>query len=474
MDIQILRDGKETGPYTEEAVQALLKEGSVLINDLAWRPGLPDWVPLMYVLYPAATRPPAPPVAPKPEEPAPAPAPREPASARQKAFLDYVGIAFPPDVTKEDASSLVNDAMENPKDPARLARWNEERLHLHPELFTTEITARKEGRSQRFLEICHEEGASFFEKVTKAHCQVLVAHLDVHSPNWDANERDAATKHFFPALAEKFPQLLTEEGKGKFKAAKQPQAAARHAKSSPVAVKTPPPSKSRAGKVVYAVARGIFVGLIILGLLWVGRGFFVNKPAPKKTSVPTADASPTAPAADEAATSTAPAPAPPVVAPQKETAQAAAPEKPVEAPVATAPAPSPATPEPAMAAAEMKPPETIPVLPGTGESLIPSATPSLIPSSPALPAAGDSLMPAATPGLIPPAGAARTSVILTKAIEITLPFGKISVPPGTAVKIVSQNGSALTVRYLDHVVTIPASSTDLGADPAARTTTTPP
>src|SRR4029434_9207989 len=54
MDIHILRDGKQTGPFSEETVQVLLKQGSILINDLAWQPGMPEWLPLHAVLYPAS------------------------------------------------------------------------------------------------------------------------------------------------------------------------------------------------------------------------------------------------------------------------------------------------------------------------------------------------------------------------------------------------------------------------------------
>ncbi|MGB8166058.1 MAG: GYF domain-containing protein [Chthoniobacteraceae bacterium] len=440
MDIQILRDGKQTGPYTEDAVHELLKQGSVLVNDLAWRPGLSEWVPLVNVLYPAATREPAPPVPAAPAE-APAAEPREPATARQKAFLDYVGIAFAADVSKEDASLLVNEAMEHPKDPTRLARWNEERLHLHPDLFATEIQARKENRPQRFLEICHGEGAPLFEKVTKAHCQVLVSHLDVHAPNWDTHEQEAAAKYFFPALAEKFPQLLTEQGKAKFKVGDKSAAPARPPKSSPVAVRSRPHSGPTVGKVLYAMARGVFVGLMILGLLWVGRGFFVSKAPAKKVSSPATNVSSATPAPETPAP-----PATPESAPESKAAKVETQEKSPEAPVASEPA-APTNPEPAMAATE-------------------SATPA---ASPALGLFGEAPSPAAAPAA-PPSSPARTSVNLTKAVQITLPFGKINVPPGTAVKLVAQNGAALTVRYLDHEIVVPASSTDLGTDPTTGNT----
>ncbi len=439
MDIQIVHNGVQMGPFTEETVHAMLKSGSVLVNDLAWRPGLADWVPLMNVLYPAAATP-APPAAPAASE-TPASEPREPATAKQKAFLSYMSIAFAPDISREDASLLVNNTMENPRDPARLARWNEARLQLHPELFAPEIQARKENRPHRFLEICHAEGAPFFDKVTKAHCQVLVGHLDVRSPHWDANEHDATWKYFFPALAEKFPQLVTDEGRGKFKFADQPAAAPKQVKSTPVAVRTRPSSSPGVGRIIYALARGVFIGLIILGLLWVGRGFFVKKTPPAKKAAVAATSE--APVETESA-----APAPTSTdTPAKEAPPAEAPKPIAAAPAAeAAPAPTPASAEPAMAATE----------------------PKAAPASAEPPAKTEMTGFLSTPEPAP-ATAARTSVVLTKPIPITLPFGKINVPAGTSVKLVSQNGASLTVQYLEHVVTIPASSTDLGADPAAAT-----
>jgi hypothetical protein len=126
MEIYILHDGKELGPFNEETTQSMLKRGEVLISELAWKPGMAEWIPLHSVLYPAPAatgqRPPPPPRG----------AVSEPAGARQKAFLSYMGIAFEPEITRDAAALLVNDALENPKDPGRLMKWNEDRLRLHP------------------------------------------------------------------------------------------------------------------------------------------------------------------------------------------------------------------------------------------------------------------------------------------------------------------------------------------------------
>ena len=283
MDIRILRDGIEIGPFPEETVQNLLKQGSVAITDLAWCSGLPQWVPLANLLYATDTPPPPPGTAPAPPPPPPpgllkhapaapgdAPAaPRatsEPATAKQKAFLSFMGIAFPPEIDRDGASILVNEAMENPRDAARLNRWNKERLKLHPDLFAEEIQAAKEARAQHFFEICETEGTPWFTKVTKAHCQVLVGFLDVHHPHWNDEPDTAATHYFFPAIAEKFPQLMTKEAKGRFKFPEKTKVAKELVNRSPVAVKARPPSPAM------ALVRGLFFGLLILGMLWFVKG----------------------------------------------------------------------------------------------------------------------------------------------------------------------------------------------------------
>src|SRR5436853_11280 len=50
MDILISREGQQSGPYSEADVLALIKAGSVRMSDMAWRPGMGDWLPLQAVL----------------------------------------------------------------------------------------------------------------------------------------------------------------------------------------------------------------------------------------------------------------------------------------------------------------------------------------------------------------------------------------------------------------------------------------
>jgi uncharacterized RDD family membrane protein YckC len=52
------KDGKQTGPFSEEQVQSMLSGGFVAMNDLCWHEGLPAWVPLTQVLVSATHGPP--------------------------------------------------------------------------------------------------------------------------------------------------------------------------------------------------------------------------------------------------------------------------------------------------------------------------------------------------------------------------------------------------------------------------------
>lgn len=255
MNIYILRDGEKMGPFSEEAVRTLLQQGDFEEGDLACRTGASEWEPLSKVLE-AALESPAPP---------PPPPPPEPATTEQIAFLSYFAISIPAGLQKEEAGALITKAKEDPKNAKKLALWEIEKLQLHPDLFAAELKARKEDRAQFFHDLCHTAGSDYFTGVTKAHCQVLVAFLDVKFPRWAANEADATERYFFPAVAEKFPQLVHKAWRGKFHYGHSPGAVAARASKSPTA-KLVQHSVSLVG----ALLRGLLLGLCLLGVLYVG------------------------------------------------------------------------------------------------------------------------------------------------------------------------------------------------------------
>ena len=52
------QDGKKYGPYSEGDVRQWLADGTVAPDALAWREGMPEWVPLSHLLAVAASEPP--------------------------------------------------------------------------------------------------------------------------------------------------------------------------------------------------------------------------------------------------------------------------------------------------------------------------------------------------------------------------------------------------------------------------------
>ncbi len=255
------------GPFSEETTQSFLKQGGVLRDDLAWTPGLAEWTPLAQVLLFSTTHTASP--------------AGESATAKQKAFLTYMGIAFPSGATKEQAAVLVNEAMENPKLNARVLQWNDDRLTLHPDLFAAEAQEKKDARAHRFFEACQNEGADRLADVTPAHCQVLVTYLDVSFPNWDANEHEAARKYFFPAVAEKFPHLVRKAWRGKLRYPDGPRVAPELLQGDPAA------GQRRAGSPFAALVRGIALGSALLLVLYVAMQMFPRENATATTPAPT-------------------------------------------------------------------------------------------------------------------------------------------------------------------------------------------
>ena len=471
MEIYILRNGKEIGPLSEETTQTMLKEGSISPGDFAWCPGMSDWGPLSEVLKPVpAVVPPAPPAAEgSPAETSAQPLSAEPATEKQKAFFSYLGIAFSPDLTKDAASVMINDATEDPKNTARVQQWNEDRLKLHPELFATEIQAKKENRAHHFFELCQTECVEYFTTITKAHCQVLVGFLDVKFPNWDARQDEAAEKFFYPAIAEKFPQLVQKQWRGKFHYAEGKKATAKIAgQAATGALKKPRLSP------LMAVARGIVFGVLILGVLYlvqriVQQGAGRTSPTSKSVEEP-------APVAPKPAEIARPTQTQPVVdaAPPVEPPKASTPTDQTAANLAKPPAP---TPDPGAAPSAMAAGEpvaspmattTAPMasLPGS-EPPVPVAPPPATLPAPAT-IANTSPEPAPTPPATTPEPARtatpRTSVLLTKPVEIPSPYGTIKLGVGTPVKLLTRQGASVKVGYLNNVFTVPVTSTDLEAD----------
>lgn len=468
MDIYILRDGKEIGPFSEETTKTLLGQGSIHEGDYAWHPGLPKWIPLASVLSPAPDSPP--PSEPKPELPTfgsagVSPNGAEAASEKQKALLAYLDIPFSGAITKDQAALLINESIEDPQKVGLLAKWNKDRIKLRPDLFAAEIQEQKEARVGEYFEICQTEGAEYFTKITKAHCQVLVGFLDGKFPNWDEDPKTAPKNYFFPAVAEKFPQLVAKAWKGKLPYDTGSKGA------SEAAAKRPATGKLRRKNAASGFPLGTIARVLVFAAITLGMFFFVKnlfgpdgeKPAtpPPQTGGSTPD-QPASPPLDPLA----PAPAAPLpqAPPAGESVAVVDPPAPVPvepAPPATPTEPPtpPANPDPKMAAdpATPKPADPLPGFPA--DPLAPAPTPPVA-TEPGAPAVPRPPPPAA------PEPVAKGELKLTKPVEVQLAYGKMKLPAGTKVKFVSKEGNLVKVTYLNTALTIPVTSTDFGVPDA--------
>ena len=137
-------------------------------------------------------------------------------SPKQTALLQYLSIGVPS--TKQEASDLIDAAINNEVYAARLSGWNTDRLRLHPRLYEREAAERKASRAESLWSEANDQvgGAGFpIKRITKAQATEAVSFLDTSCPGWDANlwaefgiSIDALYDWFIPAVAKTTPTLV--------------------------------------------------------------------------------------------------------------------------------------------------------------------------------------------------------------------------------------------------------------------------
>lgn len=100
---------------------------------------------------------------------------------------------------------------------------------------------------------------------------------------------------------------------------------------------------------------------------------------------------------------------------------------------------------------------TVPLPPPPAATPAPATVPDLPPEAAAIPP----LSPAEMLAGALPAPAVKTTLLLTKPVAVDLAYGKLTLPAGTAVKLMARQGTQVRVNYQNSVITIPAASTDL-------------
>ncbi len=455
MDIFIIREGRQAGPFTEDAVKAFLTEGSARATDMGWRKGMGDWRALSEVLKTqpeptceSAIQPPA-------DVHGSIGAPDAPvATGKQKAFLKYLGAEFGENLTKERAALAISDALETPKLQPRIRKWHDEKLRQHPDVFQDEIDFRRANRANRYLERAQTEGAEVVKDVTKAHVQVLVESLDKRHPGWESERETALWDYLLPAVGEHFPQLVLPAYKSRLRmggTAKIAGAGTRGMSGGAGAMMPPPAATGTFG----AMMRGVAFGVIALGAIVVGKQY-LQKADDKGAALVAASPAPSATGKNEAPTAKDPASkAPATLFPEKLLAEAKAPEAAPEIPAAPA-APEPA-PAPAPAAANEPAAPPAPAM--AAEKPAPPAPPEEKPAAPA--PATTPPAPAESVAMNAPAPAQRTAVKLINGIGVMLSNGQVTLPAGTPLRYLGTEGTNVRVSWNNNVFFVPAMATDV-------------
>jgi hypothetical protein len=461
MDIFIIREGRQTGPFSSEAVKAQLTEGSARPTDMGWRKGMAEWRPLSEVLKVASD------LAASPSADGHAtngaPEKRGTASAKQKVFLKYLGAEFDEGIARERAALAISDALENPKLQPRIRKWQDEKLRMHADVFQDEIDYRRANRSNRYLERIQTEGSEVLKDVTKAHVQVLVESLDKRHPGWENDRQSALWEYLLPAVGEHFPQLVQPDYKHRLNpggsgVAKGGSGLTRSTLAA-AGVSMPPPARS---STLGAMLRGVVLGVVTLGAIIAGHHYWQQSHSKGGESV-AGMPGPVAPAKSE----TPPAPAEPAAkepaapAPDKRIAEAKAPDGVPENPPAPAPAPAPVAPiEPAAT----PPPPVAAEKPATPMAAEKPAAPEEKPAAPApaVPATppAPTEPPAATPPPAAPA-APRAAVKLIQGIGVMLQNGQVTLPAGTQLRYLGTEGANIRVSWNNSVFFVPAAATDI-------------
>ena len=407
MEIYLLRGGKETGPFDREAVEGMYRRGEVGEMDFAWRSGLVKWERVGDFLRVGKV------------------------TGRESGVVERVKGEELPTFGTVKLSEAESVRVEVEVEEKKKAEWTSEERKI-----------RQAERAVVYQDFCQSVGVEYFTKVSKAHCLVVIGYLDERFPDWDGEVAEASRRYFFPAMAEKFPQLVVAGWRGKLRFEGEKRK-----------VSTGGEGKAWAGwRAVRAIPWPPLGRALVLGGILVGMGWFVFKlsvPAVGKRSG--ASMGLEAKAGGDGAT---------VVEKQ---------ESVLVDPLGGGGAAGKEEADPKMV--ERVPPGKVEPEGGGGVVVDPLApAPSPVVVDPLAPAPSpvvvvDPVVPSVPVAVVPPVevvAVAKSVLKLTKPFEFQLAYGKVRLPVGTSVKFLSREGEMVKVDYLKTILTVPIGSTDYG------------
>ena len=407
MEIYLLRGGKETGPFDREAVEGMYRRGEVGEMDYAWRSGLVKWERVGDFLRVGKV------------------------TGRESEVVERLKDEELPTFGTVKLSEAESVRVEVEVEEKKKEEWTNEERKI-----------RQAERAVVYQDFCQSVGVEYFTKVSKAHCLVVIGYLDERFPDWDGEVAEASRRYFFPAMAEKFPQLVVAGWRGKLRFEGEKKM-----------VSTAGEGKAWAGwRAVRAIPWPPLGRAVVLGGILVGMGWFVFKlsvPAVGKRSG--ASMGLEAKAGGDGAT---------VV--EK-------PESVLVDPLGGGGVAVKEEADPKMV--ERVPPGKVEPEGGGGVVVDPLApAPSPVVVDPLAPAPSpvvvvDPVVPSMPVAVVPPVevvAVAKSVLKLTKPFEFQLAYGKVRLPVGTSVKFLSREGEMVKVDYLKTILTVPIGSTDYG------------
>ena len=419
MEIYLLRGGKETGPFDWEAVEEMYRRGEIGEMDYGWRSGLVKWERVGEFLRVGKV------------------------TGRESGVVEGVKAEeLPTFGTVKLAEAEMVRVEVRVEESKKEALTGEERKVWQAE------------RAIIYQEFCQSVGVEYFTKVSKAHCLVVIGYLDERFPDWDGEVAEASRRYFFPALAEKFPQLVVAGWRGKLRFEGEKKKVA-----------TGGGGKAWVGwRAVRSISWPPVGRAVVLGGILVGMGWFVFKlsvPAVGKRSG--ASIGLEAKAGGDGATVVA-KPEAVLVDPlggggtvvkgeaDPKMVEGLVPGK-VEAVGGGGVVVDPLAPSPSPVAVDPLAPAPSPVV---VDPLAPAPRPVVV---------VDPVVPSLPVAVVPPAevvAVVKSVLKLTKPFEFQLAYGKVRLPVGTSVKFLSREGEMVKVDYLKTILTVPIGSTDYG------------
>jgi len=130
-----------------------------------------------------------------------------PATAKQLALLNYLGQPVPGNLSKKEASDLIDGIIGEADRHEKLGDWNEDKLILFPDVFADEIAALRRGCLHEYNSLWRRHYA---RRVTEEQAAKIFAYLDKAEPGWMKPQAAMCRDHFVPCVEVKIHLQPTE------------------------------------------------------------------------------------------------------------------------------------------------------------------------------------------------------------------------------------------------------------------------